>query len=136
MATLDQVIAKEPDVGWKLVIELLPGFHEVSSPTAKPRYLEAGASEREILTYGLVADGRRGIVERALALAGENPERWVTLIKEMGVFEAPQRTRAYELLAGLEARLAEEKRVIVWSELRSFVATHKAFPTAQWAMKN
>ena len=136
MATLDQVIAKEPDVGWKLVIELLPRFHEVSTPTAKPRYLEAGASEREILTYGLVADGRKGIVERALALAEENPERWVTLIKEMAIFEAPQRTRACELLAGLEARLDEEKRFIVWSELRSFVARHKAFPTAQWAMKD
>ena len=136
MAALDQVFAKEPDVGWKLVVELLPGLHEVATPTAKPRYLEAGASDREILTYGLVADARRGIVERALVLAGENPERWGTLINEMSVFEAPQRTRACELLAALAPRLAEEKRVTLWSELRAFVAHHKAFPTADWAMKD
>jgi len=136
LAALDQVIAKEPDVGWRLVVELLPGLHEVATPTAKPRYLEAGTSDREILTYGLVADARRGIVERALVRAGENPERWGTLIKEMSVFEAPQRTRAGELLAALAPRLAEEKRIVLWSELRAFVARHKAFPTAQWAMKN
>jgi len=136
LAVLDQVIAEEPDVGWKLLIELLPGLHEVAFPTAKPRYLEAGASERETLTYGLVADGRRGIVERAISLAGEHPERWVELIKEMSLFEEAQRVRAADLLERLGAQMDSEKRTVIWAALRSFVAHHKAFPTAGWAMKD
>lgn len=135
MAILDQIIAKEPEIGWQLLLKLLPGLHEVAFPTAKPRYLEAGASERETLTYGLVADGRRGIVERAISLAGENPERWVQLIKEMSQFEDAQRVRAAELLERLGGRLDDEKRMVIWTALRSFVAHHQAFPTAEWALK-
>ncbi len=135
LAALDQIIAKEPEIGWQLLMKLLPGLHEVAFPTAKPRYLEAGASQRETLTYGLVADGRRGIVERAMSLAGENPERWVQLIKEISQFEEAQRVRAAELLERLAARLDGEKRAVIWTALRSFVAHHKAFPNAAWALR-
>jgi hypothetical protein len=135
VAALDQIIAKEPEIGWQLLMKLLPGLHEVAFPTAKPRYLDAGASERETLTYGLVADGRRGIVERAMSQAGENPERWVQLIEEISQFEETQRVRAAELLERLGARLDGEKRTIIWTALRSFVARQKAFPTAAWALK-
>jgi hypothetical protein len=138
LAVLDQIIAKEPEIGWQLLIKLLPGppgLHEVAFPTAKPRYLEAGASEREMITYGLVADGRRGIVERSMSQAGENPERWVQLIKEISRFEEAQRIRAAELLERLGGRLDGEKRMVIWTALRSFVAHHKAFPTADWALK-
>jgi hypothetical protein len=136
LAVLDQVIAEEPEVGWRLLTELLPGLHEVAFPTAKPRYLEAGASQRETLTYSLVADGRRGIVERAISLAGEHPERWVQLIKEMSQFEEAQRARAADLLERFGAQMDNEKRTIIWTALRSFVALHRAFPTAEWAMKD
>jgi len=135
LAALDQIIVKEPEIGWQLLMKLLPSLHEVAFPTAKPRYLEAGASEREILTYGLVADGRRGIVERAISLAGKNPERWVQLIREVSQFEEAQRVRAAELLERLGTGLDAEKRMVVWTALRSFVAHHKAFPTADWALK-
>jgi hypothetical protein len=135
LAVLDQIIATEPEIGWQLLMKILPGLHEVAFPTAKPRYLEAGASERETLTYGLVADGRRGIVERAMSQAGENPERWVQLIKEISQFEEAQRVRAAELLELSGARLDGEKRTVIWTALRSFVAHQKAFPTAAWALK-
>jgi len=135
LAALDQIIAKEPEMGWKVLIKLLPGLHEVAFPTAKPRYLEAGASERETLTYGLVADGRRGIVERAISLAGEHPERWVELIKEISVFEESLRIRAAELLERFGAQMDSQKRTVIWAALRKFVAHNKAFPTAGWAMK-
>ena len=135
MAVLAQIIAEEPEVGWKLLIKLLPGLHEVAFPTAKPRYLEAGTSQRENLAYGLVADGRRGIVERAISLAGDQPERWVELIKGISVFEESQRVRAAELLERFGAQMDSQKRTVIWTALRSFVAHNKAFPAAEWATK-
>jgi hypothetical protein len=135
MAVLDQIVAGEPEVGWKLLLKLLPGIYEVAFPTAKPRYLEAGASEREILTFGVVADGQRGIVERAVSLAGDHPERWVELIKEISVFQESQRIRAAELLERFGAQMDSQKRTVIWTALRSFIAHNKAFPDADWAMK-
>jgi len=134
-SALDQIIVKEPEVGWKLLIKLLPGTHEVSFPTAKPRYMEAGASERETLTYGIAAEGRHGIVERAISLAGEQSERWVQLIKQMSQFEPAQRIRAIDLLGRFGTQTDNDTRSVLWTALRSFVAHHMAFPTADWTMK-
>jgi hypothetical protein len=135
LAVLDQITKQEPNVGWQLLIELLPGFKSVAFPTAKPRYLEAGASDRENLTPRLAADGQRGVVERAISLAGDIPERWVQLIKELSYFEEAQRLHAAQLIENLGLRLEGEQRKLIWTSLRSFVAHHKAFPTAEWVLK-
>lgn len=134
LATLDQVIAKEPGVGWELLVMLFPGQHDVASPTAKPRYREAGESEKEVLTYALVAQGHREIVERAFKLANADPERWVTLIKELSILERAQWKRVPEILKAAAQQMPQEGRSKIWSALRAFVARHKAFPTAPWAL--
>ncbi|MFZ0859454.1 MAG: hypothetical protein WAN18_02150, partial [Candidatus Sulfotelmatobacter sp.] len=136
MAALDQVCRREPEVGWQLIVKLLPGLHEIASPTAKPRYLEAGASGRELLTYALVDEGRRQIVERAFKVAGDVPERWSTIVGELSAFESPQRIKAAELLQGVAERLDDDQRTIIWSSLREVVARHKTFPSAVWAMRS
>jgi hypothetical protein len=136
LATLDQLLAREADVGWDLLVRLLPGYHGVASPTAKPRYREAGASESEVLTYGLVGEGHRQIVERTFAAAGDNPERWVVVIGHLAAFEPAQRIRTREILLELVDRLDAEQRNLIWSAIRKLVAHHKAFPAADWAMSD
>jgi hypothetical protein len=135
LAALDQITAKEPNVSWKVITKLFPGGHDVVSPSAMPRYREAGASEREVLTYGLVGQAYREVVERAFRLAGEDPERWVVIIKGLSGFEPSQRQRTVELVEALASRLSADQKSVIWVALRDEVARHKAFPAAQWAMK-
>jgi hypothetical protein len=85
IAALDQILKYEPEVGWKLVVKLLPGYHEVVSPTVKPRYREAGASEAEIVTDGLVYKAYDQVIERAFRLANQDVERWATLITQLSM---------------------------------------------------
>jgi hypothetical protein len=70
LAALDTIISREPCIGWDLIVKLLPKDHDTSGPTAKPRFREASASERETLTYGLIWESQREIVSRALDLVG------------------------------------------------------------------
>ena len=58
-----------------MLVKLLPEFHGVASPTAKPRYREAGASQAETVTYGSIAKGYKQIVDRVLSLVGDDPVR-------------------------------------------------------------
>jgi hypothetical protein len=135
IAALDVLIAREPSVGWDLIVKLLPGYHDVASPTAKPRYRDGGSSEREVLTRGLVARSYDHIIDRAFSLAGEEPRRWVAVVKNVSVFSPAQRSRAIQLLEAVVNRFSAEQCGVIWSALRDLVAHHRAFPSAEWAMR-
>lgn len=135
MAALDRVIALEPEIGWQLLVGLFPEHHGVAHPTAKPRYREAGSSEREVLTWARVFEGYREVVRRALQLANNDPARWTTIIKEMSNFEPPLRQQTYELLRAFVESGAGGDRQAVWSALREEVTRHRSYATAEWALK-
>lgn len=135
MAALDQVIMREPAIGWDLIVKLLPGFHDTASDTSKPRYREAGGSDREVLTWGHVHQGAREIVDRALHLAGVDPARWCTLIEGVSSFEEPLRLRAYDALESLITSWTPQQRTTIWSALRNEVNRHRQFPEAEWTIK-
>jgi len=134
LAAIDTIIAREPAVGWELIVKLLPRGHDTSFPTAKPRFREAGASERETLTYGLIWESQREIISRALDLVGNNPSRWTTIIKELSNFEPPLRTRALELVDDFLGRTTEEGRYEVWAALHDELNRHVTFAKSQWAL--
>jgi hypothetical protein len=134
LAAIDTIIAREPAIGWELIVKLLPKDHDTSGPTAKPRFREAGASERETLTYGLIWESQREIVSKALDLVGDNPSRWITIIKELSNFEPPLRTRALGLVDDFLGRTTEGGRYDVWAALHDELNRHRTFAKSQWAL--
>lgn len=135
MAVLDQIVARDPSIGWSLLVALFPEHQDVAHPTETPRYREAGASERELLTWGRVFEGYRGVVERALQLVDDDIERWQTAIEEMHRFEPALRQRTCELLEGFVARGAGGSGVRLWALLQKTVNRHRAFHDTDWALK-
>lgn len=57
VAVLDQILRENPSVGWKLIVLLLPKRPDFGSDGMKPRFREAGASDRQTLTDKLVLEG-------------------------------------------------------------------------------
>jgi hypothetical protein len=135
LAVLDQLIAKEREIGWQLALKLLPGSHDFSHTTMKPRYREAGASEREVLTQGLVWETYRQVITRALDLVGSDVERWLSLIPKLDRFDPASRDRALGLLVSVAPQLNEPDGAKLWASLRDLVNRHRAFQDAPWAMK-
>ncbi|HEY5212215.1 MAG TPA: hypothetical protein VIJ38_04255 [Acidobacteriaceae bacterium] len=134
MAALDDIIKSLPAVGWRLVCMLLPSTYGTSSPTARPRLREAGASERANVTYRELWEGQSAVVQRAVRLADHDPSRWLELIPVIANFAPEDRPRAFEALDATLARLGEEQRQTVWGKVRDEVAKHEKFATAVWAL--
>jgi hypothetical protein len=134
LAALDQVISREPDVGWELVVKLLPEHYGSSTETAKPRYRESGASSTEEVTYGIVGRTYKQVIDRVLTMAGESPERWAIVARQLYVFSPEDRARALSLLANLEIPTDDASRKEIWEALRGEVNRHKRFSTTEWAM--
>jgi hypothetical protein len=133
-AVLDRLISSHASVAWKLLLSLIPRQGQAQFNSAKPRFREAGASDREELTYPLMFDIISGIVSRLIALAEEDESRWVELLKEL--HHIPQRDRGgvVDYLSACLVRMGTEARSHVWNELSRTIRRHRAFSNANWAL--
>jgi hypothetical protein len=135
IGVLDTIIAAEPKVSWDLLLDLLPENYSVGGNTPKPRYREAGASQKEVVTRGLVARTYKEIISRAIESASDHPDRWVVLVPHLASFAPAERTKAIETLESVATRLSEKGRNAIWAKLKTEVNRHRAFPSADWSMK-
>jgi hypothetical protein len=130
---LTNILVEEPNVGWELLCELLPRFHDTTSNTPQPLYRDSGASEREVLTYKLVWDSQDFVIRNAITRAGEDPKRVSKLLDAMGQMTEPQ----LQLLLGLVSEILDRHDSIaadLWTTLKHDVDRHKKFATAEWAL--
>src|SRR5260370_25101655 len=95
LAVLDLLIEREPEVAWELLIKLIPESGDISHPTSRPRYREAGASEREVLTRSMAFQAAREIIRRALDLVGNDLTHWKVIIPAVSNFDSANRDRTH-----------------------------------------
>jgi hypothetical protein len=133
-AVLDEIVRDFPEIGWSLVLELLPAMHGASSPTARPRLRDAGASQRKPMTYRQLWADQASICQRAVALAANDADRWRELIPRLSQFPPPERASAVAALEGTLGQLAGEPLEALWLTLRKEVQRHEAFRQAAWAL--
>lgn len=129
---LAHVLNAVPEVAWDLLVKLLPRSHDHSSPTQTPVFREF--NETEVLTYAVVWDAQDFVVEQAIARAGTEPSRWMTLIDAMSQFPKDGFER---MVAGLDLVLgssAGEARFTVWDALRKEVNRHRTYAGTDWAV--
>lgn len=129
---LAHVLNTVPEVAWDLLAKLLPRPHDHSSPTQAPVFREF--DESEVLTYAVVWDAQDFVVEQAIARAGTEPSRWMTLIDAMSHFPKDGFER---MVAGLDLVLgssAGEARFTIWDALRKEVNKHRTYAGTDWAV--
>lgn len=133
LRVIDKTIEGVPEIGWELIMALLPRSHDTSSPTRKPKFRDAGASHQEILTHAKVWAAQDHVIERALEQVKENSSRWIDLINRVNDWPAKQRARAFSALDDWMSSTDQPIKT-VWSALNHLLHQHLAFADAQWAM--
>jgi hypothetical protein len=135
LAVLGRLLQDEPQVGWRLILLLLPESHSVGQNNPSPRFREAGASERSQLTRGLVFKAYEGIINLALTEAKEDAQRWAELVPSIQTFQPSQRDTMYARLARFSTNVDPASQTILWSSLRDLANRHRSFQSAVWSMK-
>ena len=138
MMVLRDLCRRTPDVGWKIVLGLLPELHQAFSDSAKPTYRDWSAGWEGNISgadYHACIDTT---IELAVNLASPKPERWTKLIDCMGPLFFFSRANYMRLRDGLAAFSRSgahpETRDQVWEHLRKFVENHRNFQHADWAL--
>lgn len=134
LSALTTIVERHESVGWDLLVSLLPDTHSTTSLTSKPRYRDAGASESEVLTVGMVHETYGFLVDTVISLAGTDASRWSSLITEFPDFPPKDRMSFYDRLALVLMRMSDSDRETVWKRLREQVARHRSFSDAAWSL--
>jgi hypothetical protein len=133
-AVIDAITEAYPQVGWKLLMQLLPRLHDTQSPTQRPRFREAGASERESVTHQLVAETYDAIIDRALSMVRSDPEQWIALADAFPRFSPERRVQFLEMLTAYAPDTRGDQRDELRRTLRRLAERHTRFPEAEWAL--
>lgn len=132
---LRKIRAKFPQLAWQLLLDLLPKFHDHSSPTTSPRFRD-WKLDREGVTISEWAATIEGLTDQVSEALAEDPLRWLQVIGSLGSLPEPHRSR---LISELEAvvrssALDAEQKLELWRNLSKEATHHRDFPEAQWAM--
>ncbi len=135
LTTIERLRRQHPNVAWTLLLSMLPNSHGFQMVHQGPVYRDWKSAEPVVLR----SDYIRVVEDVAGALlqdVGESADRWRQIIKELNDLPPKFREQARNQLADLASRAAfdETEREAVWSELRDFIAHHREYSDAHWAL--
>jgi hypothetical protein len=132
---LRQICRELPDTGWDLLLKVWPSSHAVVSPPSTPVFHDWKPDSREV-RMGDWIEFVDAVVAQSIDLAGDDPERWATLVERLGPLPPADRDKVLHALGEFvsHVELSREGRLDLWEHLDREVARHRSFPEAHWSM--
>ncbi|MQR02352.1 hypothetical protein [Glaciimonas soli] len=131
---IDSIIKSRPQIGWNLLLKLLPSSYDTNDRTRKPRFRDSMPRNPEKLTYGVVWKSNSWIIERALLEARNDENRILALIERMTFFPPPERSKTLDLIDSYLVAHPSEEGHPVWFSLQDKVRCYQAYPQVEWAV--
>lgn len=131
---IDVVCRTSPDVGWNLVIDLIPDRRGFVLPPAAPhvrdwRPTRSGVPMPELVEY------LHHVVGLAVGLAAGHADRLSALAEQLTNLPPADREAVFEVLEHQSpSELSNEDRFRLWEQLDRLVARYQSFSTAVWAL--
>ena len=132
---IDRIVRDHPDVGWSLLLQLAPQFHDTSDPSPHPVWRDFMPDRVEPVTHHAVYKANSAIERRLLDNVGEDVGRWLSLLDCWTNFSPAWREDAVQRLTHVAATLNDPAaREPLRDRLRSLIRKHINFVDADWAM--
>lgn len=130
------ILNEQPDIGWSLIIQLLPHQHQISSMVHKPIWRKTIPDDwKEGVTNQEYWQQVSFYADLAVTAAGQDAARLSTLIDHFdklpqAAFDQLLQTLASEPIV----ELPKEQRIAIWSRLTGFINEHRQCSGAEWAL--
>lgn len=135
VAVLDRLRRATPAIAWKLMVSLLPSFHQTSMSTYKPRWRDGEPENRPNITLGELERHVDAMTQRLVDDAHKDGSRWADLVVPSAVLPPGAYDTVVSELEGMDPRsMVTEDREAIVNSLRDVVFQHRRFPDAVWAM--
>ncbi len=132
---LQAVADREPQVIWRLLVDLMPGKRSFSSATHRPAWRNLGQRERKSVKRSEVLVAYELNVSLTLQMAGSDPIKLSELVEQFPNLAAHQK-RAFEaaLITAAQRDAPPESLYSLWFALHKLCRHHTNFADADWAM--
>lgn len=136
-AAVQTLLKEHPDVGWNLLLRLLPRSHQISHGSRKPARRELIPAERSdtqtVREYREQVDAYASL---AADVAQSDLKKLSELIERLPDVPPSARTRLLQHLSSQAVvSLPEADRYILWRALTALIRKHQKFADADWAME-
>ena len=141
LVLLDLILSRKPEVGWKLLLSLIPkGVGEIAIPIHKPYFMDWAEGWKPGVTKKEYWDKEywdyvSGISEKIKKYSMRNLERCLPELIEILEY-LPEPAFDYiikDLKASLD-NISPEKRVEAYEKLFEIICKHKKFLDAEWVL--
>lgn len=130
LRSLELLLEREPEIGWNLLISILPHNHAFSFPN-KPRWRWFPEDDEPKITYTEYFESISAIVEKVLEKVGSDGRRWSQVMENFSNLPSQEREKILSKLAECVDSIYEG-RFELWNELRKILSLHRSFyDTAQ-----
>ncbi len=130
---LDVLVERYPEIGWNLLIDLMPKNHDIGYPTSKPVWRQISEKTDMKITISEIMDGTKEIVNRLLSNVGNDGARWVKILDNYSELPRDERNRIRERLSCDTDKILIY-RYELWIKLRKIISRHRSYPDAEWAL--
>ena len=135
IASVKALLKNHPDVGWKLLLQLLPEAHQTSSETRKPTWRPyIPADWKRGVTNGEYWAQTEAYANLALEVSANNFPRQLALVKRIPEFPIEAGKKLFARLLQAKSNLTDEQREELWSLLLKTSSRHKRYAKQEWAM--
>lgn len=133
LKAIDMLLDRESEIGWKLLLDLMPRISDLCSPTYKSRWRQFSDKIENTITIAEHLEGVKAITKRLLLYVGNRGQRWTELLENTTNLPPEQRRRIIKKLSSCTDKIFNG-RSKVWNKLRNILSHHRSFPDTNWAL--
>jgi len=128
------LLDRRPEVGWRLLLGLLPQFQDNSIANFRPTFRD-WKSTATTATVAETLAASHAMVNLALKQLTAKPELWAEFVESIATLPPDDLARVLDALEELDpVDMDEGPRLSIWVALEGLVRKHRRFPTAQWVL--
>ncbi len=137
VAAVRTLLNEIPDIGWKLLVNLLPQYHSVSSGTRRPAWRTIIPDDWcQSVTNREYWEQVSAYADLAINEAKKDSTKLAKIIDHLENLPQPAHEHLLDYFES-DSILAmpESERLHIWNKLVDLVTKHRKFADAEWAMK-
>lgn len=133
MEILKYITDKEKELGWSLLIRLLPDHHGIAHPTHKMRWRMFDKNTNLTYTYQEIWNTHSAVIEMLINLFDNDEEKFSQLIKETTNLSPKDRKTVLDWADEVYPKIKQEK-FTTWETIRGILNHHRSHPDTDWAL--
>jgi len=133
LEVIGEITHVEKEIGWTLLLRMLPEHHGVGHPTHKMRWRMFDKSFDQIYTYQEIWDTHSSVVDMLISVFDHTEPKLSDLFDKIDNLSEIDRDKILEFLDS-EIDKINQIEFTAWHTLRNTLSHHRSHPDADWAL--